>query len=213
MDLAQVLLAHPRLYAALHRLVSGGKLAHIERALREDGLDGASRLKVLDLGCGPGTNAPLFTRARSWDYLGVDLNPDYVEYAASRLPGRFRQADITRLSDLGERFDIVLLNSVLHHLDDRGAEGAVACAAVHLQPKGVLLAIDMVTPTGALWGRALRRALVALDRGAFCRSEADLESLFRSHFEHVRIQPFALSLVGTRLWEMRLYACRRPIPC
>ena len=36
---------------------------------------------VLDVGCGPGTNAPHFAHA---DYLGVDINPSYVATAARR---------------------------------------------------------------------------------------------------------------------------------
>lgn len=209
MDLTQALLAHPRLYAALHRLVSRGKLARLEEALRCEDLDEAERLNVLDLGCGPGTNAPLF--AGSWDYLGIDFERRYIEHAARRLPGRFRQADITCLSDLGERFDLVLLNSVLHHLDDRGAEAAVGCAALHLKPSGLLLAMDMVTPAGASWSSMLRRGLVRLDRGAFCRTAAHLETLFRASFRNVESRPFTLSLLGVDLWDMRLYACRHPI--
>ena len=37
--------------------------------------------RVLDVGCGPGTNAKYFTHTQ---YLGVDINEDYVQDARRR---------------------------------------------------------------------------------------------------------------------------------
>jgi SAM-dependent methyltransferase len=73
--------------------------------------------KVLDVGCGPGTNARYFEPSA---YLGIDINPEYVASARKRYPGRFEVADATAFAAGGETFDFVLVNSVLHHIDDPG---------------------------------------------------------------------------------------------
>src|SRR5881296_2714161 len=47
--------------------------------------------RVLDVGCGPGTNA-LFAHA---DYLGVDITPDYIAYARKKFRRPFVVADVS----------------------------------------------------------------------------------------------------------------------
>ncbi|MBI5546217.1 MAG: methyltransferase domain-containing protein [Deltaproteobacteria bacterium] len=209
MNLSRTLLAHPRWYAGFHRVLSQGKLEHLERAVSSLELDGQTTHLVLDLGCGPGTSASVFSKP-GWEYRGIDLEPAYVAHARLAFPGRFEVGDVTRLEDLGQRFDLVLLNSVLHHLDDQGAEATLANAAVHLRPSGSLLLMDMVTPEGFGPGPALRRTLVRLDRGGHCRTAATLEEMIGRHFGVMNAQAFALSLGPVDLWEMRLYVCRRP---
>src|SRR5688572_20768895 len=72
--------------------------------------------RVLDVGCGPGTNARRFGSSY---YLGLDINPKYIEFARARYRRDFRVADITTYdAPAGERFDLILVNSFLHHLDD-----------------------------------------------------------------------------------------------
>ena len=207
MDLTHALLAHPRLYAAFHGAVSRGKLERIAEALRREGLDEAQRLTVLDLGCGPGTSARLFTVKDGWSYTGIDLDPAYIAHARANLSGRFEVGDVTTL-DLGGTFDLVLLNSVTHHLDDAGAQGAIDCAARHLARGGTFLLMDMVTPEGPSRAAALRRLLVGLDRGRHCRTDAELKALLRARFKRVEARPFTLSLARIDLWEMRTYTCR-----
>ena len=48
--------------------------------------------RVLDVGCGPGTNAHLFAHA---DYLGVDITPDYIAYARKKFRRPFVVADVS----------------------------------------------------------------------------------------------------------------------
>ena len=64
---------------------------------------------ALDVGCGPGTNAPRFAGA---DYVGVDVNEGYLAIARAKYPGRFIQADLqtAELSSLGT-FDTILVNA------------------------------------------------------------------------------------------------------
>ena len=45
--------------------------------------------RVLDVGCGPGTNAARFEAA---EYVGLDINPGYVAFARRKYRGSFEVA-------------------------------------------------------------------------------------------------------------------------
>src|SRR3989442_5875128 len=90
---------------------------------------------VLDVGCWPGTNTRHFAHA---DYLGVGINPRYIAYARRRYGPGFRVADVTGGPDLGARFDCVLVNSFLHHVDDAEAHRILGHLARPLTPDGHL---------------------------------------------------------------------------
>src|SRR5262245_4841812 len=76
--------------------------------------------RILDVGCGPGTNAPFFTHA---DYVGLDINSAYVERAREKYARTFIQADVCSYDPpANEHYDFVLLNSLLHHIDDGGVD-------------------------------------------------------------------------------------------
>ena len=90
--------------------------------------------RVLDVGCGPGTNSAAF---RHCDYLGVDLNPGYIASARKRYGARFEVADAARLSVAAdERFDCVFVNSLLHHMRDDEVAALLDRAGRLLSPNG-----------------------------------------------------------------------------
>ena len=85
---------------------------------------GAGGLKVLEIGCGLGTDGAQFAEAGA-DYTGVDLTEAAVELARTRfelfdLPGTFQTADAENLSFLDESFDLVYSHGVLHHTPETG---------------------------------------------------------------------------------------------
>jgi ubiquinone/menaquinone biosynthesis C-methylase UbiE len=99
---------------------------------------GARGLRVLEVGCGLGTDGAQFARAGA-DYTGVDLTEASVELARRRfelfgLAGEFRVADAERLEFADESFDLVYSHGVLHHTPD----AAAAVREIHrvLRPKG-----------------------------------------------------------------------------
>jgi SAM-dependent methyltransferase len=113
---------------------------------------------VLDLGCGDGAYSLEIARAGARRVLGLDAAPRAVQLARERakaagLPQlEFAVADICALA-LGERFDVVVMRGVLHHLPDpAGAVKAAARSAtrmVILEPNGcnpVLKAIERLSP-------------------------------------------------------------------
>src|SRR5882724_9005206 len=82
----------------------------------------ARGLKVLEIGCGLGTDGAQFAEAGA-DYTGVDLTEAAVELARKRfelfnLPGTFQTADAESLDFVDESFDLVYSHGVLHHTPD-----------------------------------------------------------------------------------------------
>ena len=84
----------------------------------------ARGLKVLEIGCGLGTDGSQFAAAGA-DYTGVDLTEAAVELARRRfelfnLPGEFETADAENLAFPSESFDLVYSHGVLHHTPETG---------------------------------------------------------------------------------------------
>jgi len=149
--------------------------------------------RVLDVGCGPGTNAAQFAQA---EYVGVDINEDYLARGRARYRGTFVQADVaaTDLSTLGT-FDMVLVNSFLHHLPDRAVDDVLAGITRVLEPGGQVHIMELVRPPHA----SLATLMAKLDRGRYARSAEAWQAHFERHFEPTEMRSY---MVGRWLWSM-----------
>jgi ubiquinone/menaquinone biosynthesis C-methylase UbiE len=92
---------------------------HIPQAA---GFANTEGLKVLEIGCGLGTDGARFAEAGA-DYTGVDLTDAAIELARKRfelfsLPGEFQTADAEKLHFADDSFDLVYSHGVLHHTPD-----------------------------------------------------------------------------------------------
>ena len=125
-------------------------------------------LKVLEIGCGVGTDGLQFARAGAI-YTGVDLTEAAVELArknfeSAQIPGEFRVSDAEKLDFPDESFDIVYSHGVLHHTPH--IEAAVREIHRVLKPGG--RAIVMLYHRGSynyrIGIRVLRRAGAGLLR-------------------------------------------------
>src|SRR5258708_17046220 len=109
MSLADYLLEKTAVYSLWQAPFAAAKLAPM---LAHNDIGSARR--VLDVGCGPATNTHLFAHP---DFLGIDVNPDYIKHARRKHDRRFVVADATTFDDPAPAgFDFILINSVLHHM-------------------------------------------------------------------------------------------------
>jgi SAM-dependent methyltransferase len=186
----------------VYRAVQAPLVAQKLRPLREHGELSTVR-RVLDVGCGPGTNAPMFA---AQEYVGVDINPRYVEDARRRYGRDFLVADA---SDLGGRvepgFDLILVNSLLHHLPDDAAVRTLAGLDRLLADDGHIHVIDLVLPSSLGVARALARA----DRGSYARPLEEWRAIFESAFEPVVFEPFQMGLRPLLVWELVYFKGRQ----
>lgn len=98
----------------------------------------AGGLRVLEIGCGLGTDGAQFAKAGA-DYTGVDLTEAAIELAQRRfelfgLSGKFCTADAENLDFADQSFDLVYSHGVLHHTPDTA--GSVREIHRVLQPGG-----------------------------------------------------------------------------
>jgi 2-polyprenyl-3-methyl-5-hydroxy-6-metoxy-1,4-benzoquinol methylase len=121
--------------------------------------------RVLDVGCGTGEFAGLFDPAR---YQGIDLSERYVGFARRTYPAyRFACADAIRWAGTGERFDLLLVNGVLHHLDAAEAQALLRATARHAAPGATLLVIEDTELPDPGWAT---RIVHGADAGHFIRT-------------------------------------------
>jgi SAM-dependent methyltransferase len=170
---------------------AAGKLAPV---LRHNDVRAARR--VLDVGCGPGTNTGYFEHA---EYVGIDINPRYVAWARRRYGREFVVADVRNYElPAHSRFDFVLVNSFLHHVSADEAAGILRGVARTLAPGGSVHILDLVLPEG----RSLPRWLATHDRGKFARPLEAWRELFSALFRVEVFEPYGLGLFGVPLWNM-----------
>ena len=152
--------------------------------------------RVLDVGCGPGTNARHFT---SCDYVGLDINQSYIDFAKRRFKGTFFATDITAPEALPSgRFDLILINSLLHHLDDKAALQLLQRARTLLANEGRVHIFDLLLPETP----SVARFLALRDRGNFPRPLEVWREMFHGIFEPILFKPYPLGFFGISFWDM-----------
>ena len=152
--------------------------------------------RVLDVGCGPGTNTHHFANA---DYLGIDFNAAYIESARARHGREFIVADVTKYEVApDQRFDLIIANSLFHHIDTANTERILAHLATLLSNDGHVHILDLVLPPRPSISRFLARA----DRGDYPRPLEAWRDIFTRAFEPVVFEPYPLGAAGLTLWSM-----------
>lgn len=192
-------LEHPLVYRVLQAPFQERKLAP---CLGHLSLHRSTR--VLDVGCGPGTNTWHF---RETQYTGVDINPEYIASAQRRFRRRFLVGDVRNPTVLpAEEFDCVLVNSLLHHLDDAAAQGLLSRLPRLLAPGGRIHVLDLVLPPRA----SVARILARLDRGRHARPIDEWRQLFEQSLVVEQLSEYPLGVFGLPLWQMVYFIGRAP---
>lgn len=191
MSLKARIMENPLAYRLVQTPFARKKLTPV---LRHNDLRSVRR--VLDVGCGPGTNTALFA---DMDYTGMDINPEYIRQARQRFQRSFVVADVTeyRVSS-AERYDFILVNSLLHHLPDDAVHDLLQHLSTLLTTDGNIHILELVLPEEP----SLARKMAQWDRGEYARLLPEWQSLFRSAFRTVVVEPYSVRVAGLRALSM-----------
>lgn len=176
MDLRSLILRHPSAYLFFQWLVGGTRA---RRYMIEGHVRPGRGMRLLDIGCGPGH---VLQWLKDVDYTGTDMDAAAIQHAQERYGhrARFILTDPSRPipEDIG-LFDVIMMNGVMHHLDDAALDDTLPRLGKCLAPRGRLLTLD-----GCYFPdtRGLRAWLLANDRGEHVRTEDQYRSMAARHF-------------------------------
>lgn len=173
--------AVPRIYDAVQDFIGANAF---KRSVLSAHIPADRRLRVLEVGCGPGRNLDYLPE--NADYTGCDLSPDYIQHARKHY-GHRAEFYCLSVADLGElnleKFDIVMAMGVLHHLNDALVESLARQAAPVLKPDGFFLAVEPCWTAHQSW---LDRKIMSFDRGEDIRTIDGYAALVGKHFSDVQ---------------------------
>jgi len=159
--------------------------------------------RVLDVGCGPGTNTPHFAAS---EYLGVDINESYIQSARSRHRRDFIAEDVrTYAQNCREKFDFILVNSFLHHLDTEDVVSVLSNLQLVLSDDGEIHILELVLPDAL----SVSRGLASVDRGKFPRPLGEWQTIFTRLYQPLLFEPYPLKGMGLTLWSMVYFKGRK----
>lgn len=142
--------------------------------------------KILDIGCGTGLLYKTINKHNiDIDYVGLDLNPSYIEFATNQYPkAKFFCSDVANLSQIiNEKFDVIIILNVLHHLDDVLADNLLCECKQYLRENGRLLTLDPVRTQRA---SLIERLMIESDRGQHIRNAEEYYALAKKSFKRVK---------------------------
>ena len=191
MGIFDFLLEQTVVYSLWQAPFAAEKLAPV---LNHNDLRGVRR--VLDVGCGPGTNTKYFA---GQDYLGIDINPGYIESARRKHDRNFLAADVTTYDDEHTgKFDFILVNSFLHHINDADSHRVLSRLTEWLAPDGHFHILELISPGD----RSFAQFLANWDRGKYLRAREKWREMFEQHMNIVLFEPYPIKRMGTTLWNM-----------
>lgn len=164
-------------YKLLMKSLGGhsARLTHVEKHIRPQ-----PGFKILDIGCGPGD---ILEYLPGVEYLGVDLDADYIAHAESKYGsrGRFLCRNAAEIDAAEfETYDIVLATGLLHHLNDKEAIQLLQFASKALKTGGRLITYDGCYLEERQ--HPFDRWMLDSDRGKFVRTQKQYMSLASSVF-------------------------------
>ncbi len=136
--------------------------------------------RILDIGSGLAGIVPFLPEM---DYLGVDIEPAYVEEATARFSprARFLCTDALSLSadEIGT-FNVVTARGFMHHLSDDKVNTLIDSIPGLLAPGGRFVTVD---PARTSPQNPIARFMINQDRGRHIRQPEDYEALVGRRFE------------------------------
>jgi SAM-dependent methyltransferase len=159
----------PWLFRVVRQILDPGQ----QRPVR-DFLAQVPHRSVLELGCGLGTMSGITDRP----YMGLDLVPQYVDYAQRHFGSPTKRFAVGNALDLDPGlgdFDVVALLSFIHHFSDDEVDRILR--GLRAVSPAYVLVLDLA-PERAGW--VFNRVLGPLDRGAHLRPQSAQRALLEA---------------------------------
>lgn len=158
------ILSSPLMYKAFVKLIGGDmRASYVKNHIRP-----CKGMRILDIGCGPGDILELLPEV---EYIGFDMNEKYIESAIKRYSGRgefFCERVSRNAFDSDKKFDVIMANGVLHHLQDEEVMQLFELAEALILPEGRLVTLDGCYVQRQSW---IKRYILSKDRGRYVRNK------------------------------------------
>lgn len=177
------LLGFSWIYASFQSLVGGNRGI---KWIAENFWRAEAGQKVLDIGCGPGNTAHLLSP--NVQYVGFDISEAYILRARKKFRNDLNKSFIVGVAEdflldppqEMRNADLVIMNGLLHHLDDDNAISALRLARAALAPNGRLICLEGCFLASQA---PLARWILKQDRGQNVRCEHDWKELVANVFD------------------------------
>lgn len=173
-------LDNPALFNAFQLMIAGRQ--NVTRQLIREGLHLQSGEYLLDVGCGTGE----FANVALGSYLGIDINPKYIEYAQQKYgaaaghPEReFMVADVSSIefAEGNRHYPKAMFINSMHHLSEAQNKAVLAGVARVVTERFVIVDMD------AEPSNPVSKFLAEQDRGEYVRPIAQQIALVEPFFE------------------------------
>ena len=143
-----------------------------------------SKVKVLDIGCGP---AEVLNYIPNSVYYGYDIDPRSINYAKKKYKDKnhhffckkFGKSEIKKLP----KIDYVILFGIVHHLNDEEVKNLFELCKKVMKKNAVLLTEDPILIKNQ---NPIARFFIKNDRGMNIREKSNYLKLFNAYFKNIR---------------------------
>lgn len=175
-------LSIPQVYCLWQKIVGDYKLRKI---YCKDFIKAKEGDRILDIGCGPANMVEYLPE--NIDYVGFDDSELYIKNAKKKFPQKnyeFFSKRVNLAQDFDEKFDIIMANAILHHIDDSEAEKLISFASRNLKQGGRFITYDGCFVSNQ---SQIKKLLLENDRGKFVRTKEDYFKLFSKYFNNIKV--------------------------
>ena len=172
----------PEIYTIWQKIIGDYKLRKI---YCHDFIRAKENDRVLDIGCGPANMVEYLPE--NVDYVGFDDSKKYIQSAKKKFPQQnysFFAKRVNFAQNFDEKFDIIMANAILHHIDDEEADKLISFAKENLKSGARFITLDGVFVQNQ---SVIKKWILKNDRGKFVRTKDEYFKLFSKHFDNIKI--------------------------
>lgn len=164
--------------------------------------------RILDVGCGTGSVLNYIDKNINVNYVGCDINPDYIKRAMKKFGNRatFYCCDVNALPEKESGFDFAAAIGLFHHLDDDTSLALLDSVRRKLNPEGKFLVAE---PVWTEKQSRVEKYLMKSDRGKNIKTEKEYLSLIKKYFP----SPESTIIHDSHIipWTVNLITCKNSL--